>query len=92
MKIIDVTPIKVHVIETDSTDEFYNQYTRYGADIWFVRMGESDESFYNCEEIEALFQEYIKNNMEETDCSFCEERRQTGCDYCCYCGNNLNKN
>ncbi len=71
MKIIDVTPIKGHVVETDSTDQFYFQYTRYSADNWFVRMGESDEQFYNCEEMEALFQEYIKNNEKMSELRLC---------------------
>jgi hypothetical protein len=43
MKIINVISIKGHVVEIDLTDEFYNQYTRYGPDNWSVRMGESDE-------------------------------------------------
>ncbi len=37
-----------------------------------------------------VYTPYNKNDtIDETDCGFCEERRQTGCDYCCYCGNNL---
>ena len=38
---------------------------------------------------------YIPYNKDddtnETDCSFCENNRQTGYDYCSYCGNNLSK-
>ena len=37
-------------------------YTRYGADNWTVRMGESDETLYNCEEIETLYQEWLAKN------------------------------
>ena len=31
------------------------------------------------------------DNMNQTDCCFCGNSRQTGCDYCSYCGNNLIK-
>ncbi len=34
----------------------------------------------------------IDETENETDCGFCENNRQTGYDYCSYCGNNLNKN
>ncbi len=33
-----------------------------GADNWTVRMGESDEQLYNCEEIESLYQEWLAKN------------------------------
>ena len=60
MKILDVRESKSYNVETDEPELYL--YTRYGSDNWYVRMGESDEPVYDCEEIEALFQEYIKTN------------------------------
>ncbi len=59
MKILSAEPIAGVSIETD--EEEYNCYTRYGPDCWFVRMGESDETFYDCEELEELYQQYVNN-------------------------------
>ena len=56
-QIEDVTELKVHIVQTN---EYY--YTRYSADIWSIRLGESDESHYDCEEIEGLFQAWLKEN------------------------------
>ena len=58
MKILNATAINGFIVETDE-DELFN-YIRYGADCWYVKMGESDEPVYDCKEIEARFQEYIK--------------------------------
>jgi len=58
MKILDVWKIKGYNVETNG--QVFYSYTRYSSDNWYVRMGESDEPVYDCEEIEALFQEYIK--------------------------------
>lgn len=60
MKIIKTHKIKVYLVKTDDCE--YNQYTRYGPNNWFVTMGMSDEFVSNCDEIESLFQEYIKTN------------------------------
>ena len=60
MEITEVTKIVCFLIETD--DEYQNEYTRYSADNWTVRMGESDEALYNCKEIEALYQEWLAKN------------------------------
>jgi hypothetical protein len=60
MKITKAHEIKGHHVETDEYD--FNQYTRYGPYSWFVTMGESDEPVYDCVEIEALFQEYLKSD------------------------------
>jgi hypothetical protein len=43
-----------HFIEFKGDD---SQYTRYGPDCWYIRMGESDEPVYDCEEHEKAFQE-----------------------------------
>ena len=60
MIIESVDKIKGHIVETDGDEEF--SYTRYSSDCWFVRMGESDEPVYHCEDIEKLFQKYQKDN------------------------------
>jgi hypothetical protein len=60
MNITETRPITAIGVTTD--EEEFNEYTRYGADAWYVTMGESDEPFYNCEEIEALYQKYISKN------------------------------
>lgn len=57
MKITEVTKVICFFIETD--DEYNYMYNRYGANNWTVRMGESDEPLYNCDEIEKLYQEWI---------------------------------
>ena len=58
MKITSIEKIESFIIKTDEDD--YYQYHRYGSDSWFVTMGESEEPVHYCEEIEKLFQEYIK--------------------------------
>lgn len=52
-----VTELKVNIVETN---EYY--YTRYSADDWSIRRSGSDEPHYDCEEIEALFQLWLKEN------------------------------
>lgn len=58
MKITNIAEFKGHHIETDEGEHY--QYTRYAPDIWVVRMGESDEPVYDCEGMEALFQEKLR--------------------------------
>lgn len=58
MKILEIKEVTCFSVTTD--EELYCQYYRYGADAWYLTMGESDEPVYNCEEIERLYQEYIK--------------------------------
>lgn len=58
MKILETRPIAGHRVETDEPE--YNQYIRYGADCWFVQMGESDEPVYDCKELERAYQEHTK--------------------------------
>ena len=45
-------------VETD--EDKYKNYIRYGADCWFVSMGESSEPVYDCEELELAYQQHIK--------------------------------
>ena len=59
LKIESIKETKCFYVVTD--EEEYYQYTRYGAYCWYVRMGESDEPVYDCDEIEKLFQEYQRN-------------------------------
>ena len=58
MEIDNVEKIIGFVVETDD-----GLYTRYGPDSWMVAMGESDEPVYYCEELEALFQEYVGGGL-----------------------------
>lgn len=60
MKLKEVTKAIVFFVETDEDEQ--NYYTRYSADNWTVRMGESDEPLFYCEEIEKLFQEWLSKN------------------------------
>ena len=55
MKIKSIRKIESFRVETDD-DELYD-YTRHSSDCWYVRMGESDEPVYDCEEMEELFQQ-----------------------------------
>ena len=57
MKINSIERFIGFIVETD--DEEWPTYTRFCADNWTVRMGESEEQVYHCEELEALFQEYV---------------------------------
>jgi len=61
MKVLNVTEVTEHFVETDQ-EEFDGYYRRSKRGDWEVRMGESWEPHYNSEEIEAAFQEFIKHN------------------------------
>ncbi len=56
MKIESITKQVVYFVETDGVD--FPNYTRYGPNSWMVSMGMSDETVYNCSELEAAFQEF----------------------------------
>ena len=56
MKIENVSPCSGEFIEMDEGE--YTDYKRYAADCWDVRMGESWESVYRCEELEKMYQEF----------------------------------
>ncbi len=57
MKIESVSTIKSISVATD--EEEYSLYIRHSADCWEVQMNNSTELHYPCEDIEALYQEYI---------------------------------
>jgi ribosomal protein L37AE/L43A len=74
MKITDVfEQQKAFIVETNE-DKYY-EYTRYSKDCWFVRIGESLEPLYDCEEIEKEFQKY--------------ETKENNAFYCFDCGGKL---
>lgn len=53
MTIKKIKPIHAILVETaDGT------YTRYSPQNWTERMGESDETVYDCTELEAAFQKF----------------------------------
>jgi len=51
------------MVETDGED--YPTYVRYGPDNRKVVMGESEETLYDCEDIEKLYQEFINKSSKE---------------------------
>ena len=54
MKIVEITRSTCYYVYTDG--EGWNNYRRNGKDCWEVLMGESWETIYETESIEALFQ------------------------------------
>ncbi|MBT6929697.1 MAG: hypothetical protein HN986_02445 [Candidatus Marinimicrobia bacterium] len=57
MKIIDIREMVVVKVSTDESE--YNEYTRYGADDWYVTMREGDVQMFDSHELEFLYQNYI---------------------------------
>ena len=57
MDFISIETAKIWHIET--TEDEFNKYTRHSAGCWTVTMGESEEMVYDCEELEAKFQEWM---------------------------------
>lgn len=47
MEIKEVTKLTTYYVEVIDDDGEYQEYTRYGDRNWMVRMGESNESFYD---------------------------------------------
>ena len=56
MKIISVRPIVGKIIEVDGS--WPNIYTRYSSKSWTVSMGESDETVFNFDDLEAAYQKW----------------------------------
>ena len=56
MKIIRVSEHTVYRVRTD--EDQFPDYTRWGPDSWMQEMGESEEQFYDCGEMEAMFQAF----------------------------------
>lgn len=54
MKVVDFMKAIVYFVETDESN--YTFYTRYAADNWTKRIGESDEPVFDCKELERQFQ------------------------------------
>jgi hypothetical protein len=54
MKIVEIIPSTCYYVYTDG--EEWNNYRRNGKDCWEVLMGESWETIYETESIEAAFQ------------------------------------
>ena len=86
MKITDVFEQKAFIVETNENE--YYEYTRYSEDNWFIRMGESLEPLYNCEEIEKEFQKYMDQENDVFCCFHCGkklEEKSLGFLYCPNC-------
>lgn len=63
MKVKEISKHTVHYLETD--EKGWNFYTRYSADDWQCRMGDSDEFINDNEkiaELEAAFQKWVGEN------------------------------
>lgn len=60
MKIVGVKKVTSFLVETDKEENMF--YTRYSADSWGIRMGESEEVEYDCAEIEGLYQQWKSEN------------------------------
>jgi hypothetical protein len=64
MKILEVSRIEYFFVTTDCQD--WNTYRRNvdgNGDCWEILMGESWESYYSVDELEALFQEWLRLNV-----------------------------
>ena len=57
LKIIDTQEMTVVKVSTDESE--YNEYTRCGADDWYVTMREEDVQMFDSHELEFLYQNYI---------------------------------
>ena len=63
MKIRSVSKHTVHVVITDS--DVFRDHTRWGPESWTVRMGESDEQVYDCEELEKEFHAFMAKGSKD---------------------------
>lgn len=57
MKITDINSFSGELIETDREEPPYT-YVRYSPEGWGAIYGESEETVYDCEELEATYQAY----------------------------------
>jgi len=57
LKIIDTQEMTFVKVSTDESE--YNEYTRYGADDWYVTMPEGYVQIFDSHELEFLYQNYI---------------------------------
>lgn len=56
MKIKQIQEVTIYRVETDK-----GEYTRYSEDHWAVTMGESEEPFYACEDLERQFKSFLEH-------------------------------
>ena len=61
MKIKRINKNESHYVETDEELE-PNRYIKHGENNWTYFFGEDEQEFYDCEELESLFQEKLKEN------------------------------
>lgn len=54
MKIEKIIKVEMHTVITD--EEHYNEYTRYSATDWILRMNGYDEPLYKYDRLEKKFQ------------------------------------
>jgi hypothetical protein len=54
-RVTNVSPIAAEYVEFDGKD----RHIRYAADNWAWCVGESTEAVFDCEELEAAYQEFL---------------------------------
>lgn len=60
MKIVEVVEVVSHTV-TIVSDEGTVEYVRYGPECWSRYYGPSLEEVYDCEELETLYQQHVRN-------------------------------
>ena len=64
VEIFKVTPTFVEIVEIIETDDDdYIQYIRFGHNNWLVRIGESLEPVYRCDELEEKYNQKKNSPM-----------------------------
>lgn len=56
MKITHIEKLEAFIVHTDDNEK--QEYTRYSAESWTLRIGDSDEPVYDSSKIEKLFQKF----------------------------------
>ncbi len=65
MRILNFFERTIVCVRTDEVE--FNEYTRYGPDLWFKRMGQEDYPVHACSELERLYQEVLNENVKKQD-------------------------
>lgn len=59
----EIDKSEIYYVTTDEKE--YNEYIRYSSNNWMVKIGESEEPLYDCEELEAEFQRAMEEKQKE---------------------------
>lgn len=64
MKVIKIDPPSGELVTMEnSSHEPWNEFRRYSADNWEVRMGESWEMAYDCADLEDAYQAAVAEKL-----------------------------